>query len=354
MGAERISSAARVYARTANGLVSASSRSAAKSESRSAISAFVRSRRHDIDSSLVCSEKRRPAVCRPRLGVSERHAPRDLVRKHRFGLVNAPVKMYSAIDEHDLELHLVHEKDGSRDRLPEGLQEGGQGGSRRRDRQGVRGPRRRARLPHRGGLQGGRGGELPHDRGPRLRAARRDRPDRLPAHLLPRAGRGRGEGLRAPRQGDGELRAVGRRPLRLPRPAAARHAAHPRRRHHAREHVLRGRDPPDGRHRPVGSRPRGQARARDGRDAHRAFTTSFDHAKYEDEYRDRLLDVVKQKRKGEEVHAAPQEERDAPADLLEALRASVDAAKGTSRANGRGKPARKRRTAKRRTAKSKR
>ena len=31
-----------------------------------------------------------------------------------FGLVNAPVKMYSAIDEHNLELHLVHEKDGSR------------------------------------------------------------------------------------------------------------------------------------------------------------------------------------------------------------------------------------------------
>src|SRR5918998_699251 len=31
-----------------------------------------------------------------------------------FGLVNAPVKMYSAIDEHDLDLHLVHEKDGSR------------------------------------------------------------------------------------------------------------------------------------------------------------------------------------------------------------------------------------------------
>ncbi len=31
-----------------------------------------------------------------------------------FGLVNAPVRMYSAIDEHDLELHLVHQKDGSR------------------------------------------------------------------------------------------------------------------------------------------------------------------------------------------------------------------------------------------------
>jgi DNA end-binding protein Ku len=31
-----------------------------------------------------------------------------------FGLVNAPVRMYPAIDEHDLELHLVHRKDGSR------------------------------------------------------------------------------------------------------------------------------------------------------------------------------------------------------------------------------------------------
>jgi DNA end-binding protein Ku len=31
-----------------------------------------------------------------------------------FGLVNAPVQMFAAIDEHDLELHLVHKKDGSR------------------------------------------------------------------------------------------------------------------------------------------------------------------------------------------------------------------------------------------------
>jgi DNA end-binding protein Ku len=31
-----------------------------------------------------------------------------------FGLVNAPVHMYAAIDEHDLELHLIHKKDGSR------------------------------------------------------------------------------------------------------------------------------------------------------------------------------------------------------------------------------------------------
>ena len=30
-----------------------------------------------------------------------------------FGLVNAPVRMYPAVDEHDLELHLVHVPDGS-------------------------------------------------------------------------------------------------------------------------------------------------------------------------------------------------------------------------------------------------
>src|SRR5215211_4747723 len=31
-----------------------------------------------------------------------------------FGLVNVPVRMYSAIDEHDLRFHFVHEPDGSR------------------------------------------------------------------------------------------------------------------------------------------------------------------------------------------------------------------------------------------------
>jgi DNA end-binding protein Ku len=30
-----------------------------------------------------------------------------------FGLVNVPVRMYSAIQEHKLHFHYVHEKDGS-------------------------------------------------------------------------------------------------------------------------------------------------------------------------------------------------------------------------------------------------
>ena len=70
------------------------------------------------------------------------------------------------------------------------------------------------------------------------------------------------------------------------------------------------------------------------------FTSTFDHTKYEDEYRKRLLEVVERKRSGEEIHSPAEEERQAPSDLLEALRASVEAARGTKGRNGRGKPKR--------------
>jgi DNA end-binding protein Ku len=76
------------------------------------------------------------------------------------------------------------------------------------------------------------------------------------------------------------------------------------------------------------------------------FTSSFDHSKYEDEYQARLRAVVERKRKGQEVHAPAAEEPEAPSDLLEALRASVDAAKrssGTRSTNGRSKPRKGRR-----------
>jgi DNA end-binding protein Ku len=75
------------------------------------------------------------------------------------------------------------------------------------------------------------------------------------------------------------------------------------------------------------------------------FTSSFDHDQYEDEYRKRLLKIVKRKQKGEEIHAEAPEERPEPTDILEALRASVEAARGSSSSgDGRGKrTARKRR-----------
>jgi DNA end-binding protein Ku len=68
------------------------------------------------------------------------------------------------------------------------------------------------------------------------------------------------------------------------------------------------------------------------------FTSRFDHDQYEDEYRKRLLKIVKRKHKGEEIHAeAPPPEREEPADILDALRASVEAAKAGRSSNGRGK-----------------
>ena len=55
------------------------------------------------------------------------------------------------------------------------------------------------------------------------------------------------------------------------------------------------------------------------------FRGPFEPEKYEDTYRSALLSVIERKRKGKEVHVEPQAEREAPTDLLEALRASVEA-----------------------------
>jgi DNA end-binding protein Ku len=56
------------------------------------------------------------------------------------------------------------------------------------------------------------------------------------------------------------------------------------------------------------------------------FTGAFEPEKYEDVYRRRLLEIIEAKRKGQEVHVEPRREEEAPIDLMEALRASVDAA----------------------------
>ena len=55
------------------------------------------------------------------------------------------------------------------------------------------------------------------------------------------------------------------------------------------------------------------------------FRGPFEPEKYEDTYREALLDVIDRKRKGKEVHVEAEPEREEPTDLLEALRASVEA-----------------------------
>ncbi len=68
------------------------------------------------------------------------------------------------------------------------------------------------------------------------------------------------------------------------------------------------------------------------------FKGSFDPKKYKDTYTDRLLDVIKRKRKGEKIHVAPVVEETETPDLMEALRASLESHGKTP---GRGAPARK-------------
>jgi len=64
------------------------------------------------------------------------------------------------------------------------------------------------------------------------------------------------------------------------------------------------------------------------------FRTSFDPEKYEDTYRESLLSLIRRKKQGKDVHVEPRPEHEEPADLLEALRASVEAHGRRGRATG--------------------
>jgi len=55
------------------------------------------------------------------------------------------------------------------------------------------------------------------------------------------------------------------------------------------------------------------------------FKGSFDPSKFSDTYTDRLLEVIRRKQRGEEVHEAPGVEPEETPDLMEALRASLEA-----------------------------
>jgi DNA end-binding protein Ku len=68
------------------------------------------------------------------------------------------------------------------------------------------------------------------------------------------------------------------------------------------------------------------------------YAAEFDPSKYRDTYRDALCEIIKAKRKGEDVRVEAEPEPEAPTDLMEALRASVEAARGRrSRSRGNGK-----------------
>jgi DNA end-binding protein Ku len=67
-----------------------------------------------------------------------------------------------------------------------------------------------------------------------------------------------------------------------------------------------------------------------------SFTTDWKPEKYKDTYRDELCAIIKAKRKGKEIHAAPEVEEEAPTDLLTALRESIERSGGRRRAGRNG------------------
>ncbi len=61
------------------------------------------------------------------------------------------------------------------------------------------------------------------------------------------------------------------------------------------------------------------------------FSGAFDVGRFRDTYRDKLCEIIRAKQRGETVRAAEVEEAEAPTDLMAALRASVEAAQGRRR-----------------------
>jgi DNA end-binding protein Ku len=253
-----------------------------------------------------------------------------------FGLVNAPVKMYSAIDEHDLELHLVHEKDGSRIGYEKVCK-----------KEGKEVPADEIVKAYDPG-----GGKLVYLTDEGFRAAEDESYraieilDFVPHDEIDPIVFQRSYFL-GPAEGAEKVYALLLKAMEASGlSAVARYVFHDKQ----QLGTLRVRDGvitlenmyfADEIRPTEGVLPKRLPRV-DKRELELAetlierFTSRFDHSKYEDVYRERLLEVVKQKRKGKDVHVPAAEEPSAPPDLFEALRASVEAARGSSGASKRG------------------
>ena len=72
-----------------------------------------------------------------------------------------------------------------------------------------------------------------------------------------------------------------------------------------------------------------------------SLTSEFDPSKYSDTYRERVLEMIEAKADGQEISVQPAEEPAPVPDLMAALEASLAAAKKDKGADGNGKPASK-------------
>ncbi len=252
-----------------------------------------------------------------------------------FGLVNAPVKMFSAIDEHNLELHLVHEKDGSRIGYEKICKKEGKEVS---DDEIVKAYELRD-------------GELVYLTDEDFKVAEEeayrtieivefvphDEIDPIAFqrtyYLGPAPGAEKVYALLVKAMDASGLSAVAQYVFRNRQQLGCLRV---------RDGVLTLENMyfADEIRPSKGIAPKGAKVSKSELEMAEAlidrFTSSrFDHGKYEDEYRKRLLKVVKKKQKGEEIQAAPAEEREPAPDLMEALRASVEAAQKGRRSGAR-------------------
>lgn len=71
------------------------------------------------------------------------------------------------------------------------------------------------------------------------------------------------------------------------------------------------------------------------------LTSEWEPSKYKDTYRQRVLSLIKKKQQGKEIVVEEAEEAERPVDLMEALRASVEATKKRRRSGSRSRSSRK-------------
>lgn len=268
-----------------------------------------------------------------------------------FGLVTVPVRMYAAIDEHDLELHLVHEPDGSRIGYEKICRKEGKAVP---DDEIVK-----AYEPRDGKLVylTDEDFEAAHAEGYKsidiTDFVAREEIDPIfferTFYLGPSEGGEKAYALLASAMDKSGLVAI------------ARYVFHNR----ERLGCLRVRDGVlllerlyfDDEIRPHDDVAPGRKPRVDRRELELAlqlverFTRHFDPRRYEDEDRKRLLAIVRRKQAGKKVHPAPAEKPEPTTDLLSALRESVERARSTSgrtttrrRTTTRSSSARRRRT----------
>jgi DNA end-binding protein Ku len=259
-----------------------------------------------------------------------------------FGLVSIPVGMYAAIDEHDLELHLVHEPDGARI--------GYEKVCKKEQRAVPDDEIVKAYEPRNGKLVclTDEDFEAAHEEGYKaidiLDFVTQEEIDPIyferSYYLGPRDGGQKAYALLVAAMERSGLVAI------------ARYVFHDRQ----RLGCLRVRDGVlvlerlyfADEVRPVDDIAPGRTQRVERRELATAlelierFTRRFDPSRYEDEYREKLLAVIRRKQHGKEVHRPAAQEREPTADLLAALRESVEHAAQTRsgaarRRNGRGR-----------------